>query len=137
MWTILAAIAGTLALLGALGGAFAVGAVIERQRRPPVVPLEARVASLEVKVEGLPSLWKEERERANRYLGAARAARRSAENRGGEGDESDDVPGGDGSAGIGSGMPAVRHSVAVGPGPQQQTEPDHIRNARAIGWPYL
>lgn len=133
----MAAITGTLALLGLLGGAVAAGAIIERRQRPPVVPLEARVASLEVKVEGLPSLWQEERERAQRALGAARAARRSFEGRSQPGDEPDDVLASNGGPGDGSGVPALRPGVALGPGPHQPAEPDHIRNARAIGWPFI
>jgi len=43
------------------------------------VALETRVASLEVKIEGLPSLWEEERRRVERSADAARKARDAAD----------------------------------------------------------
>lgn len=46
---------------------------------PKLVELAAEVAELQVAVKGLPSLWEEERERADRAYSRARAARSAAE----------------------------------------------------------
>jgi len=47
--------------------------------REPRAGHEERLVSLELKMEGLPSLWEDERKRARRFKDAGEAARKSAE----------------------------------------------------------
>jgi len=64
---------------------------------PYLSELASKLAALEVKVEGLPSLWEEERDRAKKHADRAQAAYRGAESilaavDGGEDDEGEDHP---------------------------------------------
>ena len=74
-----------MALLGM--GAAGLLVYLRRSLPAPTSPgdhletLYARLASIEVKVEGLPSLWKEERERSKRAQETARKYRSDAEDR--------------------------------------------------------
>ena len=49
------------------------------EKNAPGEAMEVRVAQLEMRVEGLPSLWEEERKRAERSADSARKARASAQ----------------------------------------------------------
>ncbi len=74
------AVAILLALM--LGGAAALFTYISRTNaltNAPGKAMESRLASLEITVKGLPSLWEEERKRADRAADSARKARTAAE----------------------------------------------------------
>jgi len=74
------AVAVLLTLL--LGGTAALFTYISRSlalTNAPGKAVEARLASLELTVKGLPSLWEEERKRAERAADSARKARTAAE----------------------------------------------------------
>lgn len=95
------AIAAVLALLALGAGSSAVtltylGRKPRKRKAAEEVPsgylegLYGRVAALEVKVDGLPSLWEEERERARKHSERAQAAERSARKLREESDEDED-----------------------------------------------
>ena len=81
--TIVAVALAVVFVLGVLGlGATALLQVIRRTERELGAPneeVEVRLASLEVTVAGLPSLWEEERKRAKRAQDSARKDREHAE----------------------------------------------------------
>lgn len=99
------------------------------------VALETRVASLEVKIEGLPSLWEEERRRVERSADAARKARDAADRKLAAIAESEEeggvVPAGDENGSEPSGLRDVQ------PGLGGATSSDLMDRARAIGWPWI
>lgn len=66
----------------------------EPQQQPWQVEFMARVAALEVTVQGLPSLWEDERKRAERAFASARAARSKLDREREEQLESEDGEGG-------------------------------------------
>jgi len=69
-----------LAVLG--GGAVALFVYLQKVlvvRSDPGEALEVRMAGLELKVNALPSIWEDERNRAKRSADAARKARKDAE----------------------------------------------------------
>lgn len=114
--------------------------VLRRKPAAPVKPptdakLEARLAAVEVKVEALPSLWEEERSRAERAHAAARAARSSAQKKLDElealqdGDDEDaEVQWDDAGGGPGGGLPAVPEGMA------SDGDDDLRSRAAASGW---
>ena len=68
-------------LLGISGLGVVVWAISSRRTaagKAPESPLEARVAALEIKVAGLPSLWESERKRVEQHAERARKAEKSA-----------------------------------------------------------
>jgi len=69
--------------IGLLMGGAAVAFTYIRNSAPvqsgPPEALQLRVAELELKIEGMPSLWEEERKRAKRAHQAAESARRLAD----------------------------------------------------------
>jgi len=81
--TVLAVALAVVFVLGVLGlGAAALLQVIRRTESEISAPTEAvevRLAALEVVVQGLPSLWEEERKRANRAKDSARKDREHAD----------------------------------------------------------
>jgi len=87
---VVSAIAAVLSI-GLLMGGAAVAFTYIRNNMPvqtgPPEALQLRVAELELKIEGMPSLWEEERKRAKRAHQAAESARRSAEEKLGEVEE--------------------------------------------------
>ena len=103
--TVLVAIAAVVGVLVLIGGGAAAAAMLVDTRRtiraPKKVPstdqepylqtLAAKVAALEIKMEGLPSLWEEERERAKKHGDRAQQAVRDLEARLGEGAEESDA----------------------------------------------
>ena len=110
----IAAVVGACVLIGVGAAAAALYRGDSRNIRPPkkapssdqepyLQTLAAKVAALEIKLEGLPSLWEEERERAKKHGDRAQQAVRDLEARLTEGDEesdadedlsADDAPGG-------------------------------------------
>jgi len=71
-----------LALLGA--GTAALFVYVRREimkDKRDEAPMELRLAALELTVQGLPSIWEDERARTQRAADAARAARKSAEDK--------------------------------------------------------
>ncbi len=81
--TIVAVALAVVFTLGSLGlGTAALLQVIRRTEREISAPgeaVEVRIAALEVVVQGLPSLWEEERKRAKRAQDSARKDREHAE----------------------------------------------------------
>lgn len=81
-------IAGSIAAVFALGvlglGAAALFWGIRHTmavQNAPAASLEGRLAAVELKVDGLPSLWEEERKRAKRSQDSARKAREDADSK--------------------------------------------------------
>ena len=60
------------------------------EQEPYLVTLASRIAALEVKVEDLPGLWSDERERMRRHADRAQQAERDAEKRAAKELEEDD-----------------------------------------------
>jgi len=84
MVTTVAVVAGVVilafgVLIAGVGGLVAYLDRLHDSRKPDGAPLEIRVAALELKVEGLPALWEDERKRVERAADSARKARASAE----------------------------------------------------------
>lgn len=93
----------------------------EAEAQPYLTTLAARIAALEVKVEDLPGLWADERERMRRHADRAQQAERDLEKRlakesdegeADEGDEDDVLPLWNGFGGGASGLQPVPNGVA-------------------------
>lgn len=89
--------------------------ILEIQRQ--LIELQGTVERLKIRVEGLPSLWQEERERAESAYGRARAAKSDAKRIRDqleleEDERAAELQGRDAGAGASEGVPPVRARVA-------------------------
>ncbi len=124
-------------LLAAMGGLGVVGLLLylkpkEEPAKGPGEAVEARLTSLELTVKGFPSLWEEERKRAERAADSARKARDSAAKKLAELDELEEetpqLQRVDEIGGRADGMQDVRGNLGTG------DDSDLLERAKAVGW---